>query len=188
MFTKSALASSVVESLSLLLPIPDPLALIEDIANRRESRRDLRRERSVAIARFREALLKYGACEQMDLFTGVMPNEVAEDTQVFLTEVAVTWTDHQIVELCDGIIKASLEGLKDFKVKQRRKELFTWFGPSSNKNELFSFAFCYLVAGINPEPIWNRLMADYGDEIRSYIKEDEEQVIRDHRQSDFAFA
>lgn len=177
----------------LPLSVTDPLGIINALAASRARRRDQRRQRASAIVQLRAHLLAYGREEQLDLFTGPAADErqslpaVAITTRSFCRNVAIKWTDAQIMALCDGIIEASLEGLKTFTNPARRRELLTWFGPSSDPTETLSFAFCCRVAGLQPEPISEEVWRNYKAEIRGYLAEDDI-VSYDERQIDFAFA
>jgi len=174
-----------------LLPITDPLAYIEAIATSRRAKRVDRRQRK-AIRQLRSTLLAFCKIEQLDLFGSqqaqrVEPIAELTATAAFYKEVAVTWTDKQVVALCDGMIKASLEGLRDFKNDERRRELFAWFAPCSRKEDLFSMAFCCAVAGLDPDVISAQVLRMYRPEIVAMIGEEDRVPTRDIRQQELAF-
>lgn len=175
----------------LSLPVLDPLGIVTALAERREQRRDARRLRTSAIAQLRRDLLAFGASEQLDLFAAVLPSadrELLVPTHDFCRTVASEWTDQQIVALCDGIIRASLEGLRGFKDPSRRRELLTWFAPSSDPDETLSFAFCCRIAGLDPEPIYTSVWHQFKAEIRGYLEEERAPADTHEHQDDFLFA
>lgn len=171
----------------LPLSLLDPIGIVNALAARKTKRRQQRLCRAAAIKQLRDHLLAYGKEEQLDLFQQAVGPVVAVSTQSFCRDVANTWTDQQIIALCDGIIKASLEGLKAFVNPKRRRELITWFSPSSDPDETLSFAFCCRVAGLDPEPITTMVKRLYWEEILGYLAADSGADC-DVRQTGFAFA
>lgn len=177
-----------------LLPITDPLAYIEAIAESRRAGRVGRRQRK-AITGLRTTLLELVKVDQLDLFgtqpiTTDQPAPTPSTKTAFYAEVANTWTDAQIVALCDGMIKANLEGLRDFKNDARRRDLLTWFAPSSDRNDLFSMAFCCAVAGLDAQVISEQVWRMYRQEIRGLIEQDERtepEPTFDRRQTALAY-
>ncbi|MEY2117234.1 hypothetical protein [Rhodanobacter sp. FW106-PBR-R2A-1-13] len=175
----------------LSLPVVDPLGIVTALAERREQRRNARRQRASAIVQLRQELLAFGAAEQLDLFVGVMPARETDGlvpTRDFCRTIANEWSDQQIVALCDGIIRASLEGLRSFKDASRRRELLTWFAPASDPSETLSFAFCCRVAGLNPEPIYTSVWHQFKAEICGFLEQGEGHVDADVNQADLLLA
>lgn len=163
----------------LALAVTDPQGIVARLAARRAESRTARRSKKKAITLLRAAFLAFGSSEQLDLFTSpaaavqqLVPTAVVEVTaQAFAREVAQQWSDQQIVALCDGIIRASLEAVQGYSNRERRKELLAWFAPSSDPKETLSFAFCCRIAGLDPEPIQSLLAREYKAEIREYVAE-----------------
>jgi hypothetical protein len=176
----------------LLLPVTDPIAYIEAMAARREKSRDGRRLRTAAINRFREMILKFGIAEQMDLFNviGINPAAmpVTRPADAGIIEIATSWSDQAITALCDGLVSSALEGLRDNKGHNQRRELFEWMAPSANADHPFSFEQCCAVSGLNAESIRSFIVKVYREEIRGYVADDEAVKTENSRQGNFAIA
>jgi len=176
----------------MLLPVSDPIAYIELLAQQREVKRQSRRLHTVAIGKLRELILKFGKSEQLDMFSqpGLQPvfTPVGQTADAGIIEIATTWSDREITALCDGLVSSALEGLRDNKSIRTRRELFEWMAPAADADVPFSFESCCAVAGFNPENIRMFVGKAYREEILEYVAADEALVEEAAYQRGFAFA
>lgn len=148
----------------LALPIVDPLAFARALADKRKHHISNQRARKGFIKKLRQQLLD-AFHNQLDLFVGI-PQDARK-------EIAEKWTDEEIVALCDYLVTSALEGLRDFKNRERRLELFEWMCPAAEENVPFSFKSCCRIAGMDAENLTLSVYHLYRDEIISLIQEKE---------------
>lgn len=142
----------------------------------------IRKRRASPVVELRNHLMQT-AIDQLDLF--------GEHKVRQFVEIATTWTDSEIVQMCDALIVRSLEDLKHTTNHEARKELFEWFSPDARNGAPFSFAWCARVSGLDADVIRRKVLSLYREEIASIVAADELAVadhVADPRQCEFALA
>ena len=142
----------------------------------------LRKRRASAVTELRNHLMQT-AMDQLDLF--------GEHKVRQYVEIATTWTDNEIVQICDSLIVRSLEDLKHATNSVARRELFEWFSPDATQGAPFSFAWCARVAGLDADVIRRSVLSMYREEIAAIVAADELAVVEHaakQRQCELALA
>lgn len=151
-----------------LLPISSSIDFIKALAASRKVKKVKRAQRK-AIKFLRESLLKLIAMDQLDLFAPASAESAQEiqqreEERALWKEVATNWKDEEVVLLADSLIVRTLELIRDSTNDNVKRELITWFAPSSDPDEPFSMAFWCRIAGHDP--------MEYSKQIRRIYRED----------------
>lgn len=165
-----------------LLPVSNVVRMGLLARMRKTTLDTLRKRRASAVTELRNHLMQT-AVDQLDLFG---EHKVRE-----YVEIATTWTDNEIVQMCDALIVRSLEDLKHASNGDVRRELFEWFSPDAPHGAPFSFAWCARVAGLDADVIRRSVLAMYREEIAAIVAADELAVpepVAKPRQCEFALA
>lgn len=154
----------------------NPLELIAAMRRTFKARNRLIASQRSALASFREKIAGIVneavlAAAQLALF----PAQIGRETNP-LAEVAkelITWSDEQVVQFHDGILKDALEKLRDTTSAAIRRELFLWFAPDAHHACAFSFESCCAIAGLDADAIRKQVLRIYRDEILGLIRQEE---------------
>lgn len=163
-----------------LLPIVNPLEFARGLAEKRKRSVEKHRARaqSGVLSKLRQQLLNIA--HQLDLF---------EDShREIVLDIAINWSDKELIALCDGLVSNALEDLRDAKNHLRRKEIFQWMAPSAPQDVPFSFNACCKAAGLDADNLRRFVLSNYREEIRRYVEEDDAAAAETTRQGALVLA
>lgn len=158
----------------LLLPVCDPLAYIQGLAQARKASKVNRPQRK-AIRDLRNKLAELSSESQLELFsvvTDAVEGDSEEDLAKFLEEL-VNMSDKEMVAFADWFVKRNIVILSKSTSDKVRREIVTWCNPASDPNEVFSMAFWCRIAGWNPEHVSRHVLKHFRKDILRWIGEDE---------------